>query len=137
MFTHSHARYCLSWYVLIPTVVLLQACDRGTYVIGQKVDEMKRVGAAAFVLMNVPGGNQSIFDLDFQYPYVHLTTAQRETTLAYVKSAGDAATATLQATKATFGNTAPAMAGFSSRGPIGIANAVLLKPDITAPGKTY
>jgi hypothetical protein len=86
------------------------------------------------VLMNVPGGRTDQFFVDFGLPYVHVTSAQRDTVLQYVQSSNSAATATLNPAKAKLGQTAPAMAEFSSRGPIPTANAVVLKPDVTAPG---
>lgn len=113
-------------------------CDRGTYLFTEKVAEVKRVGGQAMVLMNVPGGREDLITHDLEIEYIHLTATQREAVLAYLGSAASA-TATLGATRLTFGVTAPAMAGFSSRGPIPIANALVMKPDITAPGefKTY
>lgn len=116
----------LLWY--------MQACDRGGYVFQDKWNEASRVGAQLMVIMNVPGGNQTVFDLDLQLPYLHLTVAQRQALLTYVSTAGAAAKATLEVAQFKLGRTAPAMASFSSRGPIPIANAVLMKPDITAPG---
>lgn len=112
----------------------MQACDRGTYVFQEKWNEASRVGGQMMIIMNVPGGNQTVFDLDLQFPYVHLTVPQRQTLLAYVGTAGAAAKATQEVAQFKLGRTAPAMASFSSRGPIPIANAVLMKPDITAPG---
>jgi hypothetical protein len=112
----------------------LQVCDRGTYLFADKVAEVKRVGGQAMVLMNVPDGRQGLISQDLEIEYIHLTATQRETVLAYLGSAASA-TATLGATRFTFGVTAPAMADFSSRGPIPVANAVVMKPDITAPGE--
>jgi hypothetical protein len=86
------------------------------------------------VLMNVPGGRTDQFFVGFGLPYVHVTSAQRDIVLQYVQSSRTAATATLNPAKAKLGQTAPAMAEFSSRGPIPTANAVVLKPDVTAPG---
>jgi hypothetical protein len=100
-----------------------------------KVAEVKRVGGQALVLMNVPGGNQGLITQDLGIDYIHLTATQREMVLAYLSPAASAAMATLGATRITFGVTAPAMADFSSRGPIPVANAVVMKPDITAPGE--
>jgi hypothetical protein len=91
--------------------------------------------------MNIPGGRTDLYgSLDSELPHVHLTVAHRETVLAYTSSSagsgnpGGAATATIQAATIKLGETAPAMADFSSRGPIPVANGVVLKPDITAPG---
>lgn len=117
-----------------PTTV---ACDRGGgLTIKSKADEVLRIGAAGFVLMNIPGGRTDLYgSLDSELPHVHLTVAHRETVIAYtLASAAGGATATIQAATIKLGETAPAMADFSSRGPIPVANGVVMKPDITAPG---
>lgn len=100
-----------------------------------KLKEVGRIGGRnALILMNVPGGRTDQFYVELGMPYVHVTSAQRETVLQYVRSSSSAATATLSPAKAKLGQTAPAMADFSSRGPIPAANAAVLKPDVAAPG---
>lgn len=127
-----HLRHVTYSCVRVP-LLPQQACDRGTYLLVQKAAEVKRIGGQAMVLMNVPDGRQSLLTQDIGIDYIHLTPAQRGTVLAYVDSVA-AATATLGATRLKV-VTAPQMADFSSRGPIPIANAILMKPDITAPGE--
>ncbi|MCW7541059.1 S8 family serine peptidase [Aquabacterium sp. A7-Y] len=104
-------------------------CDRGTNARVEKSEEVLRAGGAGMVLLN-PASGDLIDDAHF-VPTVHLPDSVRDAVRSYAASAG--ATASLSHAAQASDVVAPVMADFSSRGP-NLANANLLKPDLTAPG---
>lgn len=113
----------------------MQVCNRGSYALVDKAAEVLRVGGGAMILLNVATGATNQVAFFMAVPYVHLTSSQRDTVLQYVQTASPTATAAISAAQVTFGATAPQMADFSSRGPTQLAQAMIMKPDITAPGE--
>ena len=110
-------------------------CDRGNNVLVNKSANGKTAGAVGVVIGNIPGGATTILSQPHTISTVHITAANATTLKAYVAAAPDSATASLGNLRATRDTSvkAPIMNGSSSRGP-NVANANILKPDVTAPG---
>lgn len=102
-------------------------CDRGG---GARVDKSAAVAAAGGIGMVLANTSRSGVDADVHaVPTVHLDVREAASVRAYVRRAGGRATAGLVPRGDDAGD-APAVAGFSSKGPSGD----VLKPDLTAPG---
>jgi subtilisin family serine protease len=110
-------------------------CYRGGNVLVNKGINAKAAGAAGMILQNIPSGPlvsaDTVFNIAFALPAVHLGSAYASTVLGY--AASPTATASFGPGVQAAGVVAPVMADFSSRGP-SLANANILKPDISAPG---
>jgi subtilisin family serine protease len=107
------------------------ACDRGTNARTDKSLAVHNAGGVGMILMNT---SPNSLNADFHFvPTIHVSEVDRTAILAYITSAGAAATASLSAATQVKVE-APAMAAFSSNGPALAGNGDLLKPDITAPG---
>ncbi|MCK3768755.1 S8 family serine peptidase [Microbacterium aerolatum] len=109
-------------------------CDRGSNARAEKSQVVKDAGGVGMVLVNVPGGSDSL-DNDFHViPTVHLAAVHREAVLAYVQDGADRPI-TLTGENTTGEVTpVPQIAGFSSRGPMQADGSDVMKPDIAAPG---
>lgn len=109
-------------------------CDRGNNVLVNKSANAKTAGAVGVIIANVPGGNATIINQAHSLSTIHITAENGATLKSYI-AANSNATAALGNLRATFDNTvqAPIMNGSSSRGP-NVADANILKPDLTAPG---
>ena len=106
-------------------------CDRGEISRTDKSQAVKAAGGVGMVLVNT---SPNSLNADLHYvPTVHLSDVDRAAINAYAANAGPTTTATIART-ASGPVTAPAMAEFSSRGPLLASGGDLLKPDITAPG---
>ena len=105
-------------------------CDRG---INARVDKSLAVamaGGQAMVLANVVAGT---LDPDFHsVPTIHVDPTDGAAIKAY--AAGANPTGRLAAAVITPTGNPPAIASFSSRGPVLAAGGDLLKPDVSAPG---
>lgn len=121
---------CLFWYFLA-----LQACDRGSATFAEKAEAVHSAGGVGMVLMNVPGGRTDVGVRDLVLPTMHVPVQFRSTLIDYARSVTANPTATLQFGGLSYDIFAPLMSDFSSRGPAQLANGVILKPDMTAPGK--
>lgn len=111
-------------------------CDRGANALVNKTANAKTAGALGAIIGNVPGGATTLLNAPHTLPTVHVRAADTATLKAYIAAnAPGAATAALQDVRAISDPTVPApvMNGSSSRGP-NVANANILKPDLTAPG---
>jgi hypothetical protein len=109
-------------------------CDRGSNVLVNKSANGKLAGAAGVVIANITVANDSTVNQAHSVSTVHLKTAEATILKRYV-AANAGATASLGNLKAVVDPAvaAPVMAGSSSRGP-NVANANILKPDLSAPG---
>ncbi|GGS30202.1 S8 family peptidase [Actinokineospora fastidiosa] len=105
-------------------------CDRGVIDRVAKSRAVKQAGGVGVVLANVSPGS---LNADFHVlPTVHVDEVAGAAIKAY--AAGAAPTAALAAGARVEGARAPAIAGFSSRGPAVTAGGDFLKPDILGPG---
>ena len=116
-------------------------CDRGANVLVNKSANAKTAGAVGVIIANtnaLPGQAASvntILNQSHSLSTVHITANDGDIVKAYLTANGAAATAALGNTHAIVDPTvlAPVMNNSSSRGP-NVANANILKPDLTGPG---
>lgn len=109
-------------------------CDRGGNARAEKSQVVKAAGGIGMVLVNVPGGADSL-DNDFHaVPTVHLNAVHRAAVLAYVQGGVDRPITLVGENTTGVTTPTPQIAGFSSRGPMLADGTDVLKPDIAAPG---
>jgi len=109
-------------------------CDRGSNVLVNKSANAKNAGAVGVVIANVAGSANTILNQSHTVSTIHITQADGDRLKAYM-AATPGATAALGNLHGIVDPTinAPIMNGSSSRGP-NVANANIMKPDLTAPG---
>ncbi|QJE00783.1 S8 family serine peptidase [Massilia forsythiae] len=109
-------------------------CDRGNNVLVNKSANAKNAGAAGVVIANVAGGATTILNQAHTVSTVHIRREDGDRLKAYIAATPGAS--------AALGNlhgvidptvTAPIVNSSSSRGP-NVANANIMKPDLSAPG---
>jgi subtilisin family serine protease len=110
-------------------------CDRGGNVLVNKSANAKVTGAVGVVIANIEGSAATIINQAHSLSTVHIVKEKTAVLKAYIAANPNTAVASLGNLRATFDPTvkAPIMSGTSSRGP-NVANANILKPDMTAPG---
>lgn len=109
-------------------------CDRGENARAEKSQVVKDAGGIGMILVNVPGGADSL-DNDFHsVPTVHLAAANRAAVLAYVQSGTDLPVTLIGENTTGITTPVPQIAGFSSRGPMNANGSDVIKPDVAAPG---
>ncbi|TFW29955.1 peptidase S8 and S53 subtilisin kexin sedolisin [Duganella callida] len=110
-------------------------CDRGNNVLVNKSANAKTAGAVGVIIANVEGGNATILNQAHTVSTVHITKENGAIVKNYIAAGAAGASAGLNNLRAVIDTTvkAPIMNGSSSRGP-NVANANILKPDLTAPG---
>ncbi|WP_262002111.1 S8 family peptidase [Microbacterium sp. Mcb102] len=109
-------------------------CDRGGNARAEKSQVVKDAGGIGMVLVNVPGGADSL-DNDFHaVPTVHLNAVHRAAVLAYVQGGVDRPITLVGENTTGVTTPTPQIAGFSSRGPMLADGSDVLKPDVAAPG---
>lgn len=109
-------------------------CDRGNNARAEKSQVVKDAGGIGMVLVNVPGGADSL-DNDFHaVPTVHLASVHRAAVLAYVQGGVDRPITLVGENTTGVTTPVPQIAGFSSRGPMLADGSDIMKPDIAAPG---
>ncbi len=110
-------------------------CDRGVVDRIAKSFEVQRAGGVGMVMTNT---SPNSLNGDYHpIPSVHVDEVSRTAILAYIETAGSAATAQIVPPTAEELATAPQVpeiAAFSSRGPSTTTGGDILKPDIAAPG---
>ena len=116
---------------LLPAGGAIVVCDRGTVDRTAKSAEVKRIGGIGMVLTNP---SPSSIDPDaHSIPTVHVDARFRAPIVAYAATSGATVTLT-NGNSTSYEPPTPALAGFSSRGPVEADGSDILKPDITAPG---
>ncbi|MYM70278.1 S8 family serine peptidase [Pseudoduganella sp. FT55W] len=110
-------------------------CDRGNNVLVNKSANAKTAGAVGVIIANVEGGNATILNQPHTVSTIHITKENGKIVKDYVLATGGSGSSALGNLRATIDNSvkAPIMNGSSSRGP-NVANANIMKPDVTAPG---
>ena len=109
-------------------------CDRGNNARVEKSQVVKDAGGIGMVLVNVPGGADSL-DGDFHaLPAVHLSSAVHDAVVSYVRSGTDLPITLIGKNVTGKATPVPQIAGFSSRGPMNADGSDILKPDLAAPG---
>jgi subtilisin family serine protease len=110
-------------------------CDRGGNVLVNKSANAKVAGAVGVIIANVEGGATTIINQAHTISTVHIAKENTAILKGYIAANPTTAVASLGNLRATFDASvqAPIMSGQSSRGP-NVANANILKPDMTAPG---
>jgi subtilisin family serine protease len=109
-------------------------CDRGANVLVNKSANGKTAGAVGVIIANVPGGATTILNQAHTISTVHVTMEDGQKVKDYYAST-PGATAALNNLRGIVDPNivAPQMNNSSSRGP-NVANANIMKPDLTAPG---
>ena len=109
-------------------------CDRGGNVLVNKSANAKTAGAAGVIIANVAGGVNTIINQAHVLSTVHLAQTQGDALKAFMAATPDG-TAALGEIHTIPDTTvqAPIVSDRSSRGP-NVANANILKPDLSAPG---
>ncbi|WCJ23123.1 Subtilisin-like protease [Euphorbia peplus] len=110
----------------------LVVCERGLNGRTAKGEQVKLAGGAGMLLINTQAQGEEILADSHVLPAISLGASAGEAIKKYLNSTKKP-TASLSFRGATYGNPAPAMAGFSSRGPSSVGPEVI-KPDVTAPG---
>ncbi|GLU00528.1 hypothetical protein SLE2022_178910 [Rubroshorea leprosula] len=126
------AQYCIPG-TLNPKLVKgkVVVCEQiGGFNKYQQAEHVKSVGGAGTVIFLVKG--EDLFADPYISPAVSVEDKARKPMLSYLNST-KSPTASLTFKGTTYGNRAPMMAAFSSRGPNPVS-LDLLKPDLTAPG---
>lgn len=112
-------------------------CDRGANALVNKTANAKTAGAVGAILTNttVPLSVNTTIVQPHVISTVHLTAVDGDALKAYMAANPTSAVATLGNLRGVINPAlaAPVMNGSSSRGP-NVANANILKPDLTAPG---
>ena len=124
----SNPRLCLLNSLTPAAAGKIVFCERGVNARLEKSFEVQRVGGIGMVLVN-PSANSLNADLHF-VPSVHLP----HTAYDAIEAAALAGKTASIAGQVLYGQPAPFMAAFSSRGPLPAASGNLLKPDLGAPG---
>jgi subtilisin family serine protease len=109
-------------------------CDRGSNVLVNKSANGKMAGAVGIIIANTPTSASTILIQSHTVSTVHVTAADGQKVKDYY-AATPGATATLNNLHGSVdpASAAPVMNDSSSRGP-NVANANIMKPDLTAPG---
>ncbi|KAK7390057.1 hypothetical protein VNO78_25355 [Psophocarpus tetragonolobus] len=131
--TQSTASYCTKGS-LDPKFVKgkIVACERGINSRTGKGEEVKMAGGVGMILLNSENQGEELFADPHVLPATSLGASASKTIRSYIHSA-KAPTASISFLGTTYGDPAPVMAAFSSRGPSAVGPDVI-KPDVTAPG---
>jgi len=130
---HRTSQYCTKGS-LDPKVVKgkIVACERGINSRTGKGEEVKMAGGAGMILLNSENQGEELFADPHVLPGTSLGSSASKTIRSYIHSA-KAPTASISFLGTAYGDPAPVMAAFSSRGPSAVGGDVI-KPDVTAPG---
>ena len=108
-------------------------CDRGVNGRVEKSENVKKAGAAGFVLVNNAASGSSLNGDVYSLPGVHLTYTDGVVLKAWLATAGSHTGQISGAFKDLSAANGDIMASFSSRGP-DLTSPDTLKPDVAAPG---
>ncbi|KAJ7962277.1 Subtilisin-like protease [Quillaja saponaria] len=105
-------------------------CERGIISRTEKGEQVKMAGGAGMILLNTEG--EELFADSHILPATSLGASAGKILKNYINSTKKPS-ASIYFKGTTYGNTAPVVAAFSSRGPSAVGPDVI-KPDVTAPG---
>ncbi|ESW11237.1 hypothetical protein PHAVU_008G013300 [Phaseolus vulgaris] len=131
--TTKEAQYCIGGS-LDPKLVhgKIVACEKGINGRTEKGEEVKVAGGAGMILLNNEYQGEELFADPHILPATSLGASASEIVRSYSQSAKKP-TASISFMGTRFGDPAPVMAAFSSRGP-SLVGPDVIKPDVTAPG---
>ncbi|KAL5727771.1 hypothetical protein ACHQM5_000926 [Ranunculus cassubicifolius] len=129
----QNAEYCLNGS-LIPKLVKgkIVVCVRGIEGRTEKGERVKMAGGAGMLLLNTENEGEELFADPHILPATSLGAIAARAISSYV-SLDKKPKASIVFEGTVYGNPAPVMAAFSSRGPSTVGPDVI-KPDVTAPG---
>ncbi|KDP28707.1 hypothetical protein JCGZ_14478 [Jatropha curcas] len=107
-------------------------CERGMIGRTAKGEQVKLAGGAGMIIVNTENQGEEFFADPHILPATSLGASAGKAIKFYVNSTRQP-TASISFRGTTYGNPAPVMAAFSSRGPSAVGPDVI-KPDVTAPG---
>nr|GMD34777.1 subtilisin-like protease SBT1.1 [Ipomoea batatas]GMD38096.1 subtilisin-like protease SBT1.1 [Ipomoea batatas] len=107
-------------------------CERGNSARAEKGSEVKRGGGAGMILINRESEGEEVYADPHFLPATALGYSSGIAVKKYINSS-KSATASIKFQGTVYGNRAPVMAVFSSRGPSAVSPEII-KPDVTAPG---
>ncbi|XP_019158764.1 PREDICTED: subtilisin-like protease SBT1.1 [Ipomoea nil] len=107
-------------------------CERGNSARAEKGSEVKRSGGAGMILINRETEGEEVYADPHFLPATALGFSAGIAVKKYINSS-KSATASIKFQGTVYGNRAPVMAAFSSRGPSAVSPEII-KPDVTAPG---
>ncbi|GKV12984.1 hypothetical protein SLEP1_g24066 [Rubroshorea leprosula] len=107
-------------------------CESGYVSRGEMADNVKLAGGAGMIVLNIDDDGEEQIAYAYLLPAITVGATAGKAIKKYISS-NKKATASITFNGTVYGNRAPAMAAFSSRGPSEIGPQVI-KPDITAPG---
>ncbi|KAL8119091.1 subtilisin-like protease SBT1.1 isoform X2 [Apium graveolens] len=127
------AQFCFNGS-LSPALVKgkIVVCERGGNGRAKKAEQVMLAGGAAMLLVNTENEGEELFADPHILPATSLGALAGNAIISYVNSSRQPS-ASIMFKGTTYGNLAPVMAAFSSRGPSSIGPDVI-KPDVTAPG---
>ncbi|XP_034708669.1 subtilisin-like protease SBT1.1 [Vitis riparia] len=126
------AKYCTSG-TLSPDLVKgkIVVCERGINREVEMGQEVEKAGGAGMLLLNTESQGEEIRVDPHVLPASSLGASAAKSIRNYISSENPTASIVFNGT--TFGNQAPVIASFSSRGPAH-TEPYVIKPDVTAPG---
>ncbi|CAK7347978.1 unnamed protein product [Dovyalis caffra] len=127
------AKYCISGSLKKKLVIgKIVVCERGINGRAQKGEQVKLAGGAGMLLINTETGGEELFADAHVLPATSLGASAGTAVKQYTNSSIKA-TASIAFKGTVYGDPAPMVAAFSSRGPSLVGPGVI-KPDVTAPG---
>ncbi|KAK7340157.1 hypothetical protein VNO77_20851 [Canavalia gladiata] len=131
--TKKEAQYCIKGSLdskLVHGKVV--ACERGINGRTEKGEEVKMAGGAGMILLNLENQGEEVFADSHILPATSLGASASKIIKSYVQTV-KRPTASMSFMGTRYGDPAPVIAAFSSRGP-SIVGPDVIKPDLTAPG---
>ncbi|KAK7294977.1 hypothetical protein RJT34_17878 [Clitoria ternatea] len=131
--TKKEAQYCTKGSLdskLVDGKIV--ACERGINGRTEKGEEVKMAGGAGMMLLNTENQGEELFTDPHILPATSLGASASKIIRSYVQSV-EKPTVSISFIGTRYGDPAPVMAAFSSRGP-SIVGPDVVKPDVTAPG---
>ncbi|TKY64882.1 Subtilisin protease SBT1.1 [Spatholobus suberectus] len=131
--TEEEAEFCISGSLDSKLVHgKIVACERGINGRTEKGEVVKVAGGAGMILLNSESQGEELFADPHILPATSLGASASKTIRSYIQSVKKPI-ASISFMGTRYGDPAPVMAAFSSRGP-SIVGPDVIKPDVTAPG---